>query len=550
MPATLTVATAAAAAADAIDEAEPLPLAGLTLDRRRGQLLDSQGRRVELRRQTMAVLLELARRPGEVVSKQALFDAVWRGRVVTDDSLVQCVLEIRRTLGPSGAALLRTLPRRGYVLESTWPDQGPPAPEHVPGHVPVAGVAGLELCEAAPARREPPPPELAFVGRHGELFRLAAMARAPAETAERVLLIEGEPGIGRSRLLAEGLRLAAAHGRATVALRCFEIEARVANVMLARLVGQLVERADAPLLRKLDAVSRAELAALVPAAAARLAPLAGLGGESAEIRLARRVAALVALAHALAAGPGLVIGIDDAQWVDAASALVLHALAESAARAPLLLWATLPGPPRHARAAALYEALLGHAHVARVVLPRLAAAEIGQLARQVFGDAADATELAATLARESEGNPMFVHELIRASTCRLDGGAQGASRAGAARQPEASPALPVTLVEAVCRHLDHLSLPGRRLLEAAAVAGPGTDFEWLRRLAGQARGPALDALDELLAEGWLVHRGDVLVFTHNGLREAVRVALCSARRQALLRRAACIGSAGGTGGAT
>ena len=62
------------------------------------------------------MLLELARRPGEVVTKRDLMAWVWPGVAVTDDSLVQCVVEIRRALGDSGQRVVRTMPRRGYVL--------------------------------------------------------------------------------------------------------------------------------------------------------------------------------------------------------------------------------------------------------------------------------------------------------------------------------------------------------------------------------------------------------------------------------------------------
>jgi DNA-binding winged helix-turn-helix (wHTH) protein len=119
----------------------PLPLAGHRLDRLRGLLLDAHGQRVMLRRQTMAVLLELARRPGEIVSKQFLLDAVWRDCVVTDDSLVQCVLEIRRALGPPGAWLVQTLPRRGYLLDLAGAED---AADRVAGDVPADQSGRLE----------------------------------------------------------------------------------------------------------------------------------------------------------------------------------------------------------------------------------------------------------------------------------------------------------------------------------------------------------------------------------------------------------------------
>jgi pimeloyl-ACP methyl ester carboxylesterase len=68
-----------------------------------------------LRAQSLAVLRVLARERGRVVGKEALFEEVWAGTAVTEDSLVQCVCEIRRALGPA-REMLRTLPGRGYML--------------------------------------------------------------------------------------------------------------------------------------------------------------------------------------------------------------------------------------------------------------------------------------------------------------------------------------------------------------------------------------------------------------------------------------------------
>jgi DNA-binding winged helix-turn-helix (wHTH) protein/TolB-like protein/Tfp pilus assembly protein PilF len=93
-----------------------LRLNGYLLDLEQGDLRDPRGRRVQLRPQALAVLLELARRPGELITKRDLNARVWPGVSVTDDSLVQCVVEIRRALNDSRQRVVRTMPRRGYLL--------------------------------------------------------------------------------------------------------------------------------------------------------------------------------------------------------------------------------------------------------------------------------------------------------------------------------------------------------------------------------------------------------------------------------------------------
>ena len=87
------------------------------LDLDRGCLL-LEGSEIALRPKTFAVLHHLIRNPGRLVSKEELFGAVWPNLVVTDDTLVQSIGELRRALGDDGPRLIRNIPRRGYRFES------------------------------------------------------------------------------------------------------------------------------------------------------------------------------------------------------------------------------------------------------------------------------------------------------------------------------------------------------------------------------------------------------------------------------------------------
>ena len=86
------------------------------LDLEREVLLDAAGGVVELRPQAFQVLRYLAVEAGRLVSKDQLLAAVWPDVVVTDDSLVQAIGDVRRALGPRGRDVVRTIPRRGYLL--------------------------------------------------------------------------------------------------------------------------------------------------------------------------------------------------------------------------------------------------------------------------------------------------------------------------------------------------------------------------------------------------------------------------------------------------
>jgi TolB-like protein len=80
------------------------------------ELNDASGDPVDLRSQSLAVLCLLAGQAGKVVTKDSLIDEIWRDTFVTDDSLVQCVSDIRRAIGDRDHKLIQTLPRRGYRL--------------------------------------------------------------------------------------------------------------------------------------------------------------------------------------------------------------------------------------------------------------------------------------------------------------------------------------------------------------------------------------------------------------------------------------------------
>lgn len=114
------------------DSAGRLPLGRLTLDLPRDLLLDENGQPLELRPQAFEVLRLLAANAGQLVTKDELMAAVWPRVVVTDDSLVQAVSDLRRALGDAGHRIVRTVPRRGYTLVADARVESAPAPAPAP----------------------------------------------------------------------------------------------------------------------------------------------------------------------------------------------------------------------------------------------------------------------------------------------------------------------------------------------------------------------------------------------------------------------------------
>lgn len=109
-----------------------------TLDLDRGCLLRG-GKEVKVRPKSFEVLKYLAEHHGRLVSKSDLIGAVWADAFVTDDSLVQCLIEVRRALGDESRRYVKTVPRRGYIFEAQvsesaveTPNQAPAAPHIEP----------------------------------------------------------------------------------------------------------------------------------------------------------------------------------------------------------------------------------------------------------------------------------------------------------------------------------------------------------------------------------------------------------------------------------
>ncbi|HWE16455.1 MAG TPA: winged helix-turn-helix domain-containing protein [Hyphomicrobiaceae bacterium] len=99
----------------------------LTFDAARACLQGPAGP-VALRRKSFEVLHYLVDHPERVVAKDELLEAVWAGVTVGEDSLAQCITEIRRALGPTGRDVVRTVPRRGYLLSMPAPIHDTPTP--------------------------------------------------------------------------------------------------------------------------------------------------------------------------------------------------------------------------------------------------------------------------------------------------------------------------------------------------------------------------------------------------------------------------------------
>ena len=147
---------------------KPARFGGVRYSAERNCLVDADGAEVVLRPKSLAVFRQLAERPGAVVEKAELMSGVWRDRAVTDDSLVQCVADIRRALDDGDHAVLRTITRRGYMLVA----DAPAAIDTAAGEPPDAEAGPPE----ATGSSEPADPVAASRGGLGRWAALGTLA--------------------------------------------------------------------------------------------------------------------------------------------------------------------------------------------------------------------------------------------------------------------------------------------------------------------------------------------------------------------------------------
>ncbi len=368
-----------------------------------------------------------------------------------------------------------------------------------------------------------------FVGRGNEYGLLIGLvARLTAGTGYTIL-IEGEPGIGKSRLLREVARYARAQDLPTLATNCYEIERAMPYQPVIDLVTRALDRVPAAALHSLPPVSLAELAALVPEVGERCPNLPWLSNDFPEARQARLTRAVDQLLDASRGGRPAILMVDDIQWADDASAQVLHYLARHAAQRPVLTIYAYRDEEVDSdeRLAQRVESLRRDTDARRMPLARLGFADTETLVAALADANLGAPGLAERLHRETEGNPFFLVSILQALS---EGETQLEPR------PSGAPGLlPDALRAAVRVRLAHVPKAMRPMLETAAVLGRRFDFDTLLDVTGEPEVSLLDAL-EMFVKRRLLHEepeGGVYDFSHDKLREVVYRDIGGARRRLL-----------------
>ena len=321
--------------------------------------------------------------------------------------------------------------------------------------------------------------EAALVGRLAELSTLERVLGQVHAGQARIAEVVGEPGIGKSRLLAELAASADRRGDLVVASRAAEFLQTVPFGIFAAALDDYLTSLELSRLEGLDPLSNPELATVIPA----FVPLAGPTPPALHAERFKTHRAVRALLEALSRTRPLVVVLDDVHWVDPASLeLLVHLLVRPPACPVLLALGYRPAQVAPRLRAALAEAVRDGA-ATRVELCPLSFAEV----EAFVGDRASAPARD-HLYRDSGGNPFYLEQLLRG--------------AGLARslQPLGLPrdSVPPPVAAALAAELASLPVAARTLLEGAAVVGDPFDDDLAAAAAELDEADALDRLDELL----------------------------------------------------
>ena len=409
--------------------------------------------------------------------------------------------------------------------------------------------AYLGLLADEPARPTPDLPPLALpaalaptpggflVGRRSEMERLeSALSQAP--TGGQAVVVGGEPGIGKTALLAHFARVAHERGARVLYGRCDE-ELSVAYQPFVDALGHYVAGCPHADLTAHTAHHGAELSRITPELARRLPELPSPPTTTPEADRYRLFEAVSALLTQASAGTIVVLVLDDLHWAASPTLLLLRHLLRARIASVLVLGTyrhTEVGPD-HPLTATLAD-LRREPGVERILLEGLDMEGVSAYVERStrHGLDTEGVAMARALHARTSGNPFFVGEFLRHL---VETGAVYRRTGPWTYYEDSGFGLPEGVREVVARRLGRLSVAANRVLALASVVGSEFDLELLERLddPGDAPDSTLDALDEAVAARVVTELGSGRYqFAHALVRDTVYSTLTASRRARLHHR--------------
>jgi DNA-binding winged helix-turn-helix (wHTH) protein/predicted ATPase len=420
---------------------------------------------IPVRAKTFAVLRHLVEHAGSLVSRDDLVRAVWNGAAGSEHLPKGCIRELRRLLRDETTRprFIESLARRGYRFVA-----------------PVERIVA-RTADAAGVSTESHGPAL-LVAREAALRVLAHALGAAHAGTRRLVFITGEPGIGKSALLdaflaesesAEHTLIAIGHcveqhGIGEPYLPVLEALGRLGRSASGSRLVETLERYAPSWLTQLPGLARSSAPVSAQAAGGRNERMLREMGDALEV---------------LTADTTLVLALEDLQWSDGATITLLASLTQRPSAARLLIVGTfrpadLFGPSQHLRA--LYANLRARALSDGIALPFLGRDDIASYLDARFPGHRLPHETAAVLEAVTDGNPLFLINVVRDLLVR---GCIAFGETGVAElrvRPEKIAAeVPETLSGLIERRLDRVTDEDRRMLQAASAVGATFDASLL-----------------------------------------------------------------------
>jgi tetratricopeptide (TPR) repeat protein len=369
-----------------------------------------------------------------------------------------------------------------------------------------------------------------FVGRADELALLTTALDGATAARGRLLLVAGEPGIGKTRLVDEFADSARRRGAQVLAGRCWEHDGAPAYWPWVQVLRVALRGRDAAALRATLGVGAAEIEQLVPVAALPLPDSERRPSIDAAQARFRLFDSVLSILHQLAGAAPVVVTLDDLQGADLPSLLLLEFLAASVSGLPVLIVGTYrtTGVAAERPLVQRLPELLRAAGTQRLELHGLSREEVAAYALRWFGRHTS-VRLIDLLYQQSDGNPFFLGELARG--IGHDPPAPGGAVPDAGR-------LPASVREVINCHLVRLSADCRRVLRVASVLGREFNIDALARITEGSAGRPAAMLDEAVATQVLHDEGGGRYsFAHQLMRDALHGELALDDRARLHGRA-------------
>jgi len=362
-----------------------------------------------------------------------------------------------------------------------------------------------------------------LVGRQGELRGIERGLDAAVLGTPIHLLIAGEAGVGKSRLIGEATRAAGERGMRVMRGACAKIgEGGVPYGPIVEALRSLIREMDPAELSLAVGPAGPDLARLVPTFAPAERPVdVTVRNEWLQARL---LEAILGLLQRLAATTPVLLVMEDLHWADPATRETIAFLARNLRSDRVLLALTFRSDELHRRHPLLpwLAELERSGQIERIDLERLGAVETGDLLAAILGEEPP-RNLVDQIHRRSDGNPFFVEELLVAG-----------QEAGRSRR------LPPTLREILLARIAAVPDAAQAVIGVAAVAGRRVDHELLAAVAGQDESTLELSLRAAVGSQLLVTESDdgneeVYAFRHALLQEAAYEDLLPGERRRLHR---------------